>query len=146
MSHWTKELLDLDFVTWSELSADMSPGISSALTLNLLTWASRKSLDWDPNTHSAWASSETGFRKPVFASPMDNFHLDGFPPALYDVVASQIQFMACSCLLLLGCQSPIPVANTTPLKQPHTVFPSWYWKINHFHAQRTRTAFNYFLS
>lgn len=35
MSHWTKELLDLDSATWSEPSADMNRGISSALTLNL---------------------------------------------------------------------------------------------------------------
>lgn len=146
MSHWTKELLDLDSVTWPEPAADTNPGISSALTLNLLHhWASRK----------AWTETQTPIlrgqvQRQVFASwsllhPWTIFIWMVFLQPYLLLWPHRYSSWLVLASYSLACPSPIPVANTAALKQPGTVFPLWYWKINPFHPQRTRTAFNYFL-
>lgn len=147
MSHRTKELLDLDSVTWSVPSSDMNPVISSALT---------------PTSYTTELPGRLGLRlkHPLCVGKFRHRFLQA------GLCFTRGQFSSgwfasspiCCCGLThtarglfstsysSACQSPVPVANTIALKQPGTVLHSCYRKIHPFHPQRTRMAFNSLLS
>lgn len=110
-----------DSITWSVPSTDMNCVICSALILTSYTARFPESLGWHSNTlSSGQVQAHTGVCRQVFASLMDNSHLDGLPPA------PVLRPHTCSSWLVLAsnsldCQSPISVANTIALKEPATL-------------------------